>query len=124
MEKTSNGVDGVLTAEHCHGLDKYEETSGGSYSTTYQRAALKSLGDAEWHTTTHTEYDDLYVTNSSRNEWEADSQQVTMRRICVDDPFVAVVGDHVRLTGSENGTDFDRSVKKLASCRSGVVVVG
>jgi streptogrisin C len=65
VEKISNGVDGVLTAAHCSGLDTYEETSGNDYDTSYQGAALSSLGDVEWQTTDHTEYDNFYYTNTA-----------------------------------------------------------
>ncbi len=64
VERISNGVDGVLTAEHCvsNPLTKYN----GSYHIYHQGSALKSLGDAAWYTTTHNEYNQFYYTNCCR----------------------------------------------------------
>ena len=60
VRKNGTSVDGVLTAAHCSGLNQYREPTGLVYSMSYQAAANPGWGDVEWHTTTHTEYDDFY----------------------------------------------------------------
>ncbi len=65
----SSGASGVLTAAHCpSSMSKYKTVGGGSYNLYYQGAALSSLGDAEWHTTSGTEYDDFYYTHTAKKD--------------------------------------------------------
>ena len=63
-----NGVDGVLTAGHCGNSRDYQENSGLVYSTTFQAQHKGVYGDFQWHTTTHTEFDDFYYNNTARRD--------------------------------------------------------
>lgn len=70
VERISDGVDGVLTANHCVAgpLTKYKETNGNTYNIVYQGSSSALLGDAAWCTTSHFEYDDFFYAHWSRRD--------------------------------------------------------
>ena len=105
VERTSDGVDGVLTADHCvpANINKYEETNGSRCNIYYQGSSLGSLGDAAWYTTTHTEYDDFYYSHWSRRDVTGLKEHLWMD---VGD----VVCRYGRTTGSGSGC---KAIKQL-----------
>lgn len=52
--------DGIITAAHCSGLDKFEEEGGLIFGMTWRDQEFGN-GDVEYHTTTHIEPDDFYA---------------------------------------------------------------
>ncbi len=59
---TKNGVDGILTAGHCTGLNQFIDPNAAPYSMAFQDQEYYngSRGDVEWHTTTHIEFAEFY----------------------------------------------------------------
>ena len=54
--RSTTGVNGVLTAGHCNGINQYQQPSNGLvYGLTHQSQHISTFGDVEWKTSPHIE---------------------------------------------------------------------
>ena len=56
-----NGT-GIITAGHCTGLNEFEQPGVNPYSMTWRSQVINTLGDVEYHTTSHVELPEFYAT--------------------------------------------------------------
>ena len=55
---------GIITAGHCTGLNKFEQPGVTPYSMSWRSQVINSLGDVEYHTTSHVELAEFYASAS------------------------------------------------------------
>ena len=55
---------GIITAGHCERLDKFEQPGVTPYNMKFRSQVINSLGDVEYHTTSHVELAEFYATAS------------------------------------------------------------
>ncbi len=67
VRRNTNNTEGVLTASHCEGLTLIADAgSGASFGAPWANEHIGNWGDVEWHTTTHDDFPQFYVSSSSR----------------------------------------------------------
>lgn len=99
------GTDGIITAGHCVGVNQFVEPGVTPYSTTLVRETVGSLGDVEFHTTTHDELAEFYsdaTTIRDVNSLKATSAMVGGGQVCVygRGSNVRTCGHHVLAVGA------------------------
>lgn len=67
--------DGIITAAHCDGLDKFLQPGVTAYSMTFRNQVYGLGGDVEYHTTSHIELDEYYPNDSTI--WDVASVKTT-----------------------------------------------
>lgn len=69
VRRPSDGLRGVVTAAHC-GNDRWYNMGGdNTYKMSYVCCEHKGgYGDVQWHTTSHNEYDDFYMSSTNRRD--------------------------------------------------------
>lgn len=53
--------DGMVTAGHCNGLNRFHQPGVPPYSMKYRKQVVGSSGDVEYHTTSHSELAEFYA---------------------------------------------------------------
>ncbi|MGI9610126.1 MAG: hypothetical protein ACR2NL_07505, partial [Acidimicrobiia bacterium] len=72
VRRSSDWLEGVLTASHCEGLTQMDEnnTEGGTnltFSAPWKGEHIGAYGDVEWHSTTHDDFPQFWATDYVRH---------------------------------------------------------